>query len=97
MTAGTDETLIWTLVTVKNESSEEQTFSYDTCVLDWKGEARQPLVVDRHAEINMAVDRSEAIAPGQERTRQLIYTYPEKQRPTRMKCGKIVLPVQAPR
>ena len=97
VTAGTDETLIWTLVTVKNESSEEQTFSYDTCVLDWKGEARQPLVVDRHAEINMAVDRSEAIAPGQERTRQLIYTYPEKQRPTRMKCGKIVLPVQAPR
>ncbi len=101
VTAGTDETLIWALVTVKNESSEEQTFSYDTCVLEWNGEARQPLVVDRHAdvnaEVNEAADRSEAIAPGQERTRQLIYTYPKDQRPTRVRCGNIVLPIPARR
>jgi hypothetical protein len=101
VTSGTDETLIWTLVTVKNESSEEQTFSYDTCVLDWKGEARQPLVVGRPAEpsveVNSAADRSEAIAPGQERTRQLIYTYPKDQPPTRMKCDKIVLPIKGKR
>jgi hypothetical protein len=96
VTSGTDETLIWALVTVRNDSAQEQTFSYEDCVLEWNGEARQPLVVDRHAEINAAVDRSEAIAPGQERTRQLIYTYPKHQPPTRMKCGKIVLPVQGP-
>jgi hypothetical protein len=101
VTSGTDETLIWALVTVKNESNEEQTFSYDTCILEWKGEARLPLVVDRHAEanaeVNEAADRSEAIPPGQERTRQLIYTYPEDQRPTRMRCGNIVLPIPARR
>ncbi len=97
VTSGTDETLIWTVVTVKNESSEEQTFSYDTCLLEGKDEARQPLVVDRHAEVNAAADRSEAIPSGQERSRQLIYTFPEDQRPTRMKCGTIVLPVPGPR
>ncbi|HEX7501254.1 MAG TPA: hypothetical protein VF524_13265, partial [Polyangia bacterium] len=79
----------------------EQTFSYDTCVLEGKGVSRQPLVVGRPAEpaaeVNAAADRSESIPPGQERTRQLIYAYPEKQRPTRMKCDKIVLPVQGPR
>jgi hypothetical protein len=98
VTSGTDETLLWTLVTVKNESGEEQTFDYDTCVLEWNGEARQPLVVGRPAEagaeVNASVDRSEAIAPGQERTRQLIYTYPKDQPPPRMKCGKVVLPIK---
>jgi hypothetical protein len=101
VTSGTDETLLWTLVTVKNEGSEEQTFAYDTCVLDWNGEARQPLVVGRPAEpgaeVNVAADRSEAIAPGQERVRQLIYTYPKTQPPTRMRCGKVVLPIKAKR
>jgi hypothetical protein len=97
VTSDAGEKLIWTLVTVKNESGQEETFSYDTCVLEGKGVSRQPQVVDRHAEVNAAVDRSEAIAPGQERTRQLIYAYPNDQRPTRMKCDKIVLPVQGPR
>jgi hypothetical protein len=101
VTSGTDETLLWTLVTVKNESGEEQTFAYDTCVLEWNGEARQPLVVGRPAEagaeVNTSADRSEAIAPGQERTRQLIYTYPKDQPPPRMKCGKVVLPIKGKR
>ena len=91
------EKLIWTLVTVKNESSEEQTFSYDTCALVGKSVTRQPLVYARHAEteveVNSAADPSDAIAPGQERMRQLIYTFPKGQRPIRMKCDKIVLPI----
>ena len=95
------EKLIWTLVTVKNESAEEQTFSYDTCALVGKSVTRQPLVFARHAEaeveVNSTADPSEAIAPGQERKRQLIYTFPKNQRPTQMKCDKIVLPVQGPR
>jgi hypothetical protein len=97
VTADTGEKLIWTLVTARNESNEEQTFSYDACVLEGKGVARRPRVVDRHEEINAAADRAEAIAPGQERTRQLIYAFPEDQRPTRMKCDNIVLPVRGPR
>jgi hypothetical protein len=101
VTSEVDEKLIWTLVTVKNESGEEQTFSYDTCALEGKGTTRQPQVVGRpaeaEAEVNAAADRSEAIAPGQERTRQLIFAYPSDQRPTRMKCGNIVLPIKGPR
>jgi hypothetical protein len=96
-----DEKLIWTLVTVKNESGAEQTFSYDTCVLEGKGEARKPSVIGRAAEagaeVNAAADRSEAIAPGQARARQLVYSFPKEQRPTRMKCDNIVLPIQGPR
>jgi hypothetical protein len=101
VTSEADEKLVWTLVTVKNESGEEQTFSYDTCALEGKGASRQPLVVGRPAEtaaeVNAAADRSEAIAPGQDRARQLIYSFPKDLRPTRMKCDKIVLPVQGPR
>jgi hypothetical protein len=99
--AETDGKLMWTVVTVKNESAEEQTFSYDTCVLDGKDLVRQALVVDRYAqanaEVNAAADRSEAIEPGQSRTRQLIYSFPKEQRPTRMRCGSIALPVKARR
>jgi hypothetical protein len=97
VSSGSGERLIWALLTVKNDSAQEPAFSYDTCVLQGKGEARQPLVVDRHADIPSAADRSEDFAQGQERTRQLIYSYPKDQRPTRMKCGTIVLPVQGPR
>jgi hypothetical protein len=90
---GKGETLIWTVVTVRNESAQEETFSYDACVLDGKGEAREPLAVDRNAEANSTADRSEAFDPGQERTRRLIYTFHKDQRPTRMRCGKILLPI----
>ncbi len=90
---GKGETLIWTVVTVRNESAQEETFSYDACVLDGKGEAREPLTVDRNADVSSTADRSEAFDPGQERTRRLIYTFPKDQRPTRMRCGKILLPI----
>jgi hypothetical protein len=97
VTSDAGEKLIWTLVTVRNDSGEEETFSYDTCALEGKGGVRPPEVVDRHAEVNAAADRSEAIAPGQSRTRQLIFAYPSDHRPDRMKCGKIVLPIKGPR
>jgi hypothetical protein len=97
MNPGTGDALIWTVVTVRNESTQEETFSYEACVLEAKGEARQPLIVDRHTDENSIADRSEPYDPGQERTRRLIYTFPKNQRPTRMRCGKIVLPVQGPR
>lgn len=97
LTAGKGAKLIWTLLTVRNESGQEQTFSYEACVLDAKEQAVHPAIVDRHAEVNSAADRSESFHPGQERTRQLIYTYPKDQRPTRMKCGAILLPIRAPR
>jgi hypothetical protein len=85
------------LLTVKNDSPQEQTFSYEACTLDGKGASRQPAVVDRHAERPSAADLSEAIDPGQERTRELIYKFPKEARPTRMKCGSVVLPIPAPR
>ena len=97
MAPGKGEEFIWTLVTVRNESSQEETFSYDACVLEGKGETRQPLIVDRNADVNLTADRSESIAPGQEYTRRLIYTFPKDRRPTRLRCGKIALPVKGPR
>ena len=97
MSSGKGEVLIWTRVTVRNESGQEETFSYDACVLEGKGEARQPLIIDRNADVNSSAERSESVAPGQEYTRRLIYMFPKDRRPTRMRCGKIVLPVQGPR
>ena len=94
---GDYQKLIWALVTVRSNLGQEETFSWETCVLVGKGEARQPMIVDRHADENSIADRSEPFDPGQERTRRLIYTFPKNQRPTRMRCGKIVLPVPGPR
>ena len=90
---GEGQELIWALVTVRNEGAQEQTFSYDTCVLSGPGQAFRPLVVDRHAqtEFNQPSDKAEAIEPGQERTRKLIFPYPKGRRPTAMKCGTIAL------
>ena len=90
---GEYQKLIWALVTVRSNLGQEETFSWETCVLAGKGEARQPSVVDRHAEVNSAADRSESFEPGQERTRQLVYTFPKGQRPTAVRCGTIVLPI----
>jgi hypothetical protein len=91
------EKFIWTVVTVKNELGQEETFSYDTCTLDGKGVSRQPMAVDRNLDVNATADRAEAIQPGQESVRRLIYSFPKEQWPTRMKCGTIVLPIPAPR
>jgi hypothetical protein len=88
------EKFIWALITVHSDLTDEQTFSYDTCTLSDKGQVADPLVVARYPEVNSAADSSEAFAPGQERTRQLIYRYPKEQLPTRMKCGTVVLPIK---
>lgn len=97
LTPESGEKFIWTLLTVKNDSPQEQTFSYEACTLDGKGASRQPAVVDRHAERPSAADLSEAFDPGQERTRELIFKFPKDARPTRMKCGAVVLPIPAAR
>jgi hypothetical protein len=97
LSAGPNEKLIWALLTVRNDAAQEQEFSYASCVLDAKEQALRPAIVDRHAEVASAADRVEAFLTGQERTRQLIYTYPKDERPTRMMCGKIVLPFPKPR
>ena len=93
VTPGQYQKLILALVTVRSNLSQEETFSWETCVLAGKDEARQPSVVDRHAEANSAADRSESFDPGQERTRQLVYTFAKDQRPTAVRCGTIVLPI----
>jgi hypothetical protein len=95
---GDDQKLIWTLVTVRSNLTQEETFSWETCVLAGGGEARQPAVVAHRAgEVNTSADRSEAFDPGQERTRQLVYTFPKDRRPTAVKCGTIALPIPAAR
>jgi hypothetical protein len=96
--AGSNEKLIWTILTVKSELPQEETFSYDSCYLDGKEKSQRPAVVDRNAvEVRQAADRAEPFNPGQDRTRLLVYMYPEDVRPTAMKCGKIVLPIPAKR
>jgi hypothetical protein len=98
LSAGDNQRLIWTDLTVLNESAQEQTFAYETCFLLGKDQARQLMVVSRRAEkLNAAVDRDEAFEPGQQRTRQLVYTYPKDQRPTAMRCGAIVLAIPRPK
>ncbi len=97
LTAGDNQRFIWTDLTVRNEGVQEQTFSYETCFLVGKDLARQLTVVSQRAETNAAVDRDEAFDPGQERARQLVYTYPKGQRPTAMRCGAIVLAIPRPK
>lgn len=94
---GNGERLIWALVTVHNESAQDPSFSYDSCVLDGKQQVCRPVAVDRHTEIPSAADRTESIEPGQEHTRLLIYSLAKEERPARLRCGKIALPIPSPR
>jgi len=94
---GKDEKYIWAVLTVRSEAAEEQTFSYDACTLGDKTQATRPVFVDRNEELPSTADREEAFGNGQERTRKLIYRYPEDLRPTRMICGSIVLPIPSRR
>jgi hypothetical protein len=97
LNANEGEKFIWAVVNVKSEHASEQNFAYEGCSLGVRDKGVEPFVVARHPETYAAADRSEDIAPGQERTRLLIYRYPKEQRPTRIKCGAIVLPIPAPR
>lgn len=90
---GKGEKFIWTLVTVRNDLSSVRTFSYDACDLDGDGQTFLPVLVDRHTFLNALTDKTESFDPGQERTRQLIYSYPKNSRPTRVQCGPIAFPV----
>jgi hypothetical protein len=101
LAADEDEKLVWADLTVKNDSAQEQAFTYDTCILDGKDQARHPMTVGRPADVDpemgATVDRSEAYNPGQARTRQLIYRFAKDQRPTRLRCGALTLPIPAAR
>lgn len=98
LTSDEGEDMVWTTVTVKNEGGQEQTFVYDTCLLEGGGQVRRPLTVGRppeaETEVAAAVDRSEAYTAGQARLRQLIYSFPKDVRPTLLKCGAILLPIK---
>ncbi len=97
LSAGDNQRLIWTDLTVRNEGGQEQTFSYETCLLVGKDQARQLMVVSRREETNVGVDREEAFEPGQEHMRQLVYSYPKDQRPTALRCGAILLAIPRPK
>jgi hypothetical protein len=90
-----NQKLVWALLTARNDSGQEQTLDYDTCILGGSGQGFRPLIVDRHAdpEVNQPADKAETYDPGQERTRQLVYPFPEDQRPTSLRCGTIALPI----
>lgn len=92
--SGEGQKLIWTLLTVRNQGTQEESFSYDACLLTGPGQSRPPSIVDKNAgDVNTAADRSEAFGPGQDRTRLLVYTYVKDKRPTAVKCEDIVLPI----
>jgi hypothetical protein len=93
------QTLIWAVMTFRNDSGQEQEFSYDSCVISGPGEAFKPLVIDRHAdpEVNSPADKAETYDPGQERTRQLVFPYPKDKRPKTIKCETVAFPIQGPR
>jgi hypothetical protein len=98
VTPGPNENLIWAILTVKSELSQEETFAYEGCVLDGKFRSQAPLIVDRNLAAGpSAGDRAEPFNPGQERTRLLIFAYAKDVRPARMSCGTIALPIPAAR
>ncbi len=92
---GTGENLMWADLTVRNDNALEPTFEYDKCSLEAKELSRQPLVIDRKADMPSAADRAEAFDPGQQRTRLLVFSWPKDVRPTRLRCEKISLPIPA--
>jgi hypothetical protein len=92
---GTGENLLWVDLTIRNDNAMEPLFEYDKCMLEGKDVARQPLVIDRKADMLSAADRAETYDPGQQRDRLLIYSFPKDLRPLLLKCEKVSLPIPA--
>jgi hypothetical protein len=85
---------LWVEVELTNTSPQKRRFNWDRCDLDDGADAYLPgVVVERTGLGSAPVAGVEILAPGDKLDRWLIFSYPEKKWPTRLKCGDVVVPL----
>lgn len=90
---GAGQRFLWVEVKLTNISPQKRRFNWDRCDLDDGSDAYLPGVVVERSGIGSApVAGVEILAPGDKLDRWLIFSYPEKKYPTRLKCGDVVIP-----
>jgi hypothetical protein len=69
-------------------------FNYDWCDLDAGKERILPSIVRYEPQDELEAPEFEPLAPGREIVRTLIFAYPDDQKPTRLACGTLSIPLR---
>jgi hypothetical protein len=93
--AGFNHRFIWAHITLRNTLGVARKFNFDRCDLDAAGEFYVPAFIDADAVIGWEMNREPELAAGETITRKLIFGFPRKQFPSRLRCAPIefVLPL----
>jgi hypothetical protein len=86
---------IWVIFTLRNDQAQARTFNFDRCDLDKGADVVVPNMVNHDMAIGYPakMNRAPELAPRESIDRQLIFTYPEGQSPTRLRCEPMVFPL----
>jgi hypothetical protein len=76
---------------IRNEAPAPRTFSYEGCDLDLSDGRITPGVITNYNGVAQEIAKSESYSPGDEKSRWLIFSYPEGKYPTRLKCQSITI------
>lgn len=87
---------IWATVQVSNTSAKKHEFDFASCGLDQGTLEKRPLIVGRDSALLAEVSRYEWIGAHRTIRRKLIFQYPERSWPTRLRCGKLQMPIPQP-
>jgi hypothetical protein len=87
---GDGERFIWAHVTLHNPARAPRKFSFDRCDLDAGNDAVVPSMVS-FAFLNGDVNREPELAADETIDRRLIFSYPQHQSPSRLRCAPMTV------
>jgi hypothetical protein len=86
------ERFVWAHVTLHNPSGAPRKFSFEGCDLDAGDHVFGPAVVS-FAMLNGDANHEPELAADETIERRLIFAYPEKTSPTRLRCAPMIIPL----
>lgn len=88
-----DTHFLWVYMTLRNQTAQNRRFVWNQCDLDSQSGAVLPSVIASDATISRLKDSIEIVYANTQLERKIAFSYPEGQWPTRLRCGKLVIPL----
>jgi len=84
---------LWVILRLSNLSDHEREFSWSSCNLDRGIITISPSLVAVDTFVNILKNEDETISAKDTVGRKVAFSYPKGDLPTRLKCGKIEIPL----
>lgn len=84
---GFGDRFIWAHITLRNTLGVARKFNFDRCDLDAASELYVPIFIDADTVVGWEMNREPELAAGETITRKLIFGFPRKQFPSRLRCA----------